>query len=65
MRDLRVCQTAESNKCECVCICRLHRAHLSRKYRLALSPQNKKQFELKVLAEKMFKGEFSIVVVHY
>ncbi|XP_072949566.1 unconventional myosin IC isoform X2 [Epargyreus clarus] len=36
---------------------RLHRAHLSRKYRLALSPQDKKQFELKVLAEKMFKGK--------
>ncbi|XP_063624241.1 unconventional myosin IC isoform X1 [Cydia splendana] len=35
---------------------RLHRALLSRKYRLALSPENKKQFELKVLAEKMFKG---------
>ncbi|KOB70729.1 Uncharacterized protein OBRU01_14903, partial [Operophtera brumata] len=35
----------------------LHRAHLSRKYRLALSPQNKKQFELKVLAEKMFKNK--------
>ncbi|XP_028159823.1 unconventional myosin IC isoform X1 [Ostrinia furnacalis] len=36
---------------------RLHRAHLSRKYRLALSPADKKQFELKVLAEKMFKGK--------
>ncbi|XP_041978800.1 unconventional myosin IC isoform X2 [Aricia agestis] len=36
---------------------RLHRAHLSRKYRLALSPADKKQFELKILAEKMFKGK--------
>ncbi|XP_026725163.1 myosin-IB isoform X1 [Trichoplusia ni] len=36
---------------------RLHRAHLARKYRLALSEQDKKQFELKVLAEKMFKGK--------
>ncbi|KAF9795843.1 hypothetical protein SFRURICE_003305 [Spodoptera frugiperda] len=36
---------------------RLHRAHLARKYRLALSSQDKKQFELKVLAEKMFKGK--------
>ncbi|KAH9632913.1 hypothetical protein HF086_002735 [Spodoptera exigua] len=36
---------------------RLHRAHLARKYRLALTPQAKKQFELKVLAEKMFKGK--------
>ncbi|RVE55153.1 hypothetical protein evm_000051 [Chilo suppressalis] len=36
---------------------RLHRAHLSRKYRLALSPADKKQFELKVLAEKMFKDK--------
>lgn len=36
---------------------RLHRALLSRKYRLALSPEDKKQLELKVLAEKMFKGK--------
>ncbi|XP_075977986.1 unconventional myosin 61F isoform X2 [Anticarsia gemmatalis] len=36
---------------------RLHRAHLARKYRLALTPKDKKQFELKVLAEKMFKGK--------
>ncbi|XP_050350768.1 unconventional myosin IC isoform X2 [Nymphalis io] len=35
----------------------LHRRHLARKYRLALSPTDKKQFELKVLAEKMFKGK--------
>ncbi|CAH0715296.1 unnamed protein product, partial [Brenthis ino] len=35
----------------------LHRLHLSRKYRLALSPEDKKQFELKVLAEKIFKGK--------
>lgn len=36
---------------------RMHRAHLARKYRLALSLENKKQFQLKVLAEKMFKGK--------
>lgn len=36
---------------------RLHRLHLARRYRLALSPDDKKQFELKVLAEKMFKGK--------
>ncbi|XP_045484063.1 unconventional myosin IC isoform X1 [Pieris rapae] len=36
---------------------RLHRAHLARKYRLALTPSEKKQFELKVLAEKMFKDK--------
>ncbi|XP_045772593.1 unconventional myosin IC isoform X2 [Maniola jurtina] len=36
---------------------RLHRLHLARKYRLALTPANKKQFELKVLAEKIFKGK--------
>ncbi|XP_061383867.1 unconventional myosin IC isoform X2 [Danaus plexippus] len=36
---------------------KLHRLHLSRKYRLALSPEDKKQFELKVLAEAMFKGK--------
>ncbi|GBP21053.1 Myosin-IB [Eumeta japonica] len=36
---------------------RLHRAHLARKYRLALTPEDKKQFELKVLAETLFKGK--------
>ncbi|XP_037294440.1 unconventional myosin IC isoform X2 [Manduca sexta] len=36
---------------------RMHRAHLARKYRLALSEEDKKQFQLKVLAEKMFKGK--------
>ncbi|XP_068633080.1 unconventional myosin IC isoform X2 [Battus philenor] len=36
---------------------RLHRAVLSRKYRLALSPEDKKQFELKILAESIFKGK--------
>ncbi|KAM3957140.1 unconventional myosin 61F [Aphomia sociella] len=36
---------------------RLHRAHLSRRYRLALSPQEKKQFDLKLLAESIFKGK--------
>jgi len=29
---------------------------LARKYRLALSPEQKRQFELKVLAESIFKG---------
>lgn len=32
-------------------------AHLSRIYRLKLTPERKRQFELKVLAEKLFKGE--------
>lgn len=36
---------------------RLHRALLSRKYRMKLSPKDKKQFELKVLAESLFKGQ--------
>ncbi|XP_034658441.1 unconventional myosin IC isoform X1 [Drosophila subobscura] len=36
---------------------RLHRLHLARIYRLALTPQRKRQFELKVLAEKVFKGK--------
>uniref|UniRef100_A0A1L8EGC1 Putative myosin class ii heavy chain n=2 Tax=Haematobia irritans TaxID=7368 RepID=A0A1L8EGC1_HAEIR len=36
---------------------RLHRLHLARKYRLALSEERKRQFELKVLAEKVFKDK--------
>lgn len=32
-------------------------AHLSRVYRLKLTPERKTQFELKVLAEKRFKGK--------
>ncbi|EDW50033.1 unconventional myosin IC isoform X1 [Drosophila sechellia] len=36
---------------------RLHRLHLARIYRLKLTPQQKRQFELKVLAEKVFKGK--------
>lgn len=32
-------------------------AHLSRVYRLKLTPERKRQFELKVLAEKRFKGK--------
>lgn len=35
---------------------RLHRLHLARVYRLNLSADKKRQFELKVLAEKVFKG---------
>ncbi|XP_005176766.1 unconventional myosin IC isoform X1 [Musca domestica] len=38
---------------------RLHRLHLARKYRLALSEERKRQFELKVLAEKVFKDKKS------
>ncbi|KAI8115492.1 Myosin-IB [Lucilia cuprina] len=38
---------------------RLHRLHLARKYRLALSEEKKRQFELKVLAEKVFKDKKS------
>lgn len=36
---------------------KLHRVWLARKYRLALSPEQKKQFELKVLAESIFKDK--------
>lgn len=35
---------------------RMHAAHLSRVYRLKLTPEMKRQFELKILAEKIFKG---------
>ncbi|XP_030385777.1 unconventional myosin IC isoform X2 [Scaptodrosophila lebanonensis] len=38
---------------------RLHRLHLARIYRLKLTPQKKRQFELKVLAEKVFKDKKS------
>lgn len=37
---------------------RLHRLHLARIYRLKLNDEKKRQFELKVLAEKVFKGKF-------
>lgn len=33
-------------------------AHLSRVYRYKLTPERKSQFELKVLAESLFKGKF-------
>ncbi|ALC42993.1 Myo61F, partial [Drosophila busckii] len=36
---------------------RLHRLHLARIYRIQLTPQRKRQFELKVLAEKVFKNK--------
>lgn len=36
---------------------KLHHANLCRKYRLSLSPADKEQLELKVLAEKTFKGK--------
>ncbi|KAL1501336.1 hypothetical protein ABEB36_006675 [Hypothenemus hampei] len=35
----------------------MYGAHMSRRYRLALTPEKKRQFELKVLAEKLFKGK--------
>ncbi|CAH1179586.1 unnamed protein product [Phaedon cochleariae] len=35
----------------------MYGAHLSRKYRLQLTPERKRQFELKILAEKLFKGK--------
>uniref|UniRef100_A0A1A9WLI6 Myosin motor domain-containing protein n=1 Tax=Glossina brevipalpis TaxID=37001 RepID=A0A1A9WLI6_9MUSC len=38
---------------------RLHRLHLARKYRLKLSAPKKRQFELKILAEKIFKDKKS------
>ncbi|XP_046681396.1 LOW QUALITY PROTEIN: unconventional myosin IC-like [Homalodisca vitripennis] len=49
----------------CPIICReasdhlrtMHRSWLARKYRLALTPEKKEQFELKVLAEKLFKDK--------
>lgn len=34
----------------------LHQMHLSRVYRLNLTPERKEQFELKILAERLFKG---------
>lgn len=37
----------------------IYRLHLARKYRLTLDPKLKQQFELKVLAESLFKGFFS------
>ena len=43
---------------------RLHRLHLARKYRLALSQEKKRQFELKVLAEKVFKGKYLGTSIH-
>jgi myosin-1 len=36
---------------------RMHGAHLSRVYRLKLTPEKKRQLDLKVLAEKAFKGK--------
>ncbi|XP_063226158.1 unconventional myosin IC isoform X2 [Bacillus rossius redtenbacheri] len=36
---------------------RIHKSWLARKYRLALSAEKKRQFELKVLAESLFKGQ--------
>ncbi|CAG9863504.1 unnamed protein product [Phyllotreta striolata] len=35
----------------------MHGAHMSRVYRLNLLPEQKRQFELKVLAESLFKGK--------
>ncbi|KAH1011643.1 hypothetical protein HUJ04_000967 [Dendroctonus ponderosae] len=35
----------------------MYEANLSRRYRLALTPERKRQLELKVLAEKLFKGK--------
>lgn len=34
---------------------------LARKYRMALTPERKKQFELKVLAESLFRGKHETV----
>lgn len=36
-------------------------AHLSRVYRLKLTPERKIQFEHKVLAEKLFKGKLKLI----
>ncbi|KAL3275737.1 hypothetical protein HHI36_020482 [Cryptolaemus montrouzieri] len=35
----------------------LHQSHLSRVYRLSLTPERKEQLDLKVLAEKLFQGK--------
>lgn len=35
----------------------MYEANLSRRYRLALTPERKRQLELKVLAEKLFKDK--------
>lgn len=35
----------------------MHKAWIARKYRKALTPEMKKQFELKILAESLFKGK--------
>lgn len=41
----------------------MHKRWLARKYRLALDPELKKQLELKVLAESLFKGKtFGIII---
>ncbi|KAJ8926330.1 hypothetical protein NQ314_021315 [Rhamnusium bicolor] len=37
---------------------KLYAVHLSRVYRRNLTPERKRQFELKVLAEKIFKGRY-------
>ncbi|XP_077299658.1 unconventional myosin 61F isoform X2 [Arctopsyche grandis] len=36
---------------------RMHCNHIARKYRLALDPKKKKQLEMKVMAESLFKGK--------
>lgn len=36
---------------------RMHERHVARKYRLALTPEKKQHFELKVLAESLFKDK--------
>lgn len=42
---------------------KMYGAHLSRKYRLQLTPERKKQLELKVLAETLFKGAEEIFIL--
>lgn len=37
---------------------RYYAAHLSRVYRMKLTPERKKGFELKILAESLFKGKW-------
>lgn len=42
---------------------KMHLLQLARKYRLALTPERKKQFELKVLAESLFRGKQNCLTV--
>lgn len=36
---------------------KMYKLHVARQYRLALTPERKKQFDMKVLAEGLFRGK--------